>query len=96
MANWEKLNQKFDQVLDSMTDADWDNWAKDREMKRQMRKQKMILKARLQQEKIALAKSNGDILLRSKVYSVESSSVNSQDFSVSNGIAGEYNYAFAA
>lgn len=28
MANWEKLNKKFDDVIDSMSKEDWKNWKK--------------------------------------------------------------------
>lgn len=30
MANWEKLNSKFNQVIDNMSNDDWNKWSSER------------------------------------------------------------------
>ena len=55
MANWEKLNKEFYQVLNSFQDSDWDNWASIRASKKEMRRLDLVLKAKIQEEKIKLA-----------------------------------------
>lgn len=30
MANWEKLNKKFDETIDKLTNEDWEKWKKER------------------------------------------------------------------
>lgn len=37
MANWEKLNKEFDQVMNNMTDQDWINWQNNRLVNKQKR-----------------------------------------------------------
>lgn len=58
MANWDKLNKQFDDLLDSMTIEDWQFWANNREQKK-MRVSEMLLKAKLQEEKLLLSNTTG-------------------------------------
>lgn len=37
MANWEKLNSKFNQVIDNMSNEDWNKWSSERMAKKAMR-----------------------------------------------------------
>lgn len=67
MANWDKLNQKFDEVLSSLSDADWENWAKNRESKKAMRKQQMLLKAKMQEEKLYFNSIKGSVILQENI-----------------------------
>jgi hypothetical protein len=39
--NWDRVNKKFDEVLNNLSDEDWDNWDKNRESNRLLRREKM-------------------------------------------------------
>jgi hypothetical protein len=54
MANWDKLNNEFDKVINNLTDSDWENWMKNRQQNKLMRRSEMILKAQIQAKKIFL------------------------------------------
>lgn len=60
MANWDKLNSKFNQVIDNMSSADWDNWSSQRMDRKDMRNSKILLKAKLQEEKLLLSSNKGN------------------------------------
>lgn len=53
MANWSVLNKRFDEVLNNFSDKDWNNWALNRTKNKEIRRQEMLLKATIQQSKIA-------------------------------------------
>jgi hypothetical protein len=55
MANWEKLNSKFNQIIDNMSNEDWNKWSSERMAKKAMRNSEMLLRAKLQEEKIILS-----------------------------------------
>lgn len=55
MANWEKLNSKFNQIIDNMSNEDWNKWSSERMAKKAMRTSEMLLRAKLQEEKIILS-----------------------------------------
>ena len=59
MANWDKLNSKFNQVIDNMSSADWVKWSSERMDRKAMRNSKILLKAKLQEEKILLSNNKG-------------------------------------
>ena len=42
MANWEILNKKFDEVIDSMTPEKWKKWKENRALNKLNRKNKML------------------------------------------------------
>ena len=45
MANWEKLNKEFYDVLESFTDIQWDEWMDSRATKKAMRDMDLKIKA---------------------------------------------------
>ena len=51
MANWEKLNKEFDDLIDNLSDEEWNTWYENREEKRTVRRQKMLLEAQIQEVK---------------------------------------------
>jgi len=53
MANWNKLNTEFENLINSLTDADWDKWESEREQKRVQRKMEMLERAKVHEAKIA-------------------------------------------
>jgi uncharacterized SAM-dependent methyltransferase len=53
MANWNLLNKQFDEVLNNFSDKDWNNWALNRIKNKETRRQEMLLKATIQQSRIA-------------------------------------------
>lgn len=59
MANWEKLNSKFNQIIDNMSNEDWNKWSSERMAKKAMRNSEMLLKAKIQEEKIILSNRIG-------------------------------------
>ena len=75
MANWEILNSKFNNALDSMTDELWDYWAANRINRKNMRRMEMLLKAKLQSEKILLSQLSGKCIFDEKSKSSENSSI---------------------
>lgn len=54
MANWEKLNKELKGVLEGFSDAQWDFWLNKRESKKAMRRSLLVLKAKMQEEKLFL------------------------------------------
>lgn len=95
MANWNKLNKQFDDILDSMSSEDWQSWAKSRDQKKAMRTCEMLLKAKLQEEKLLLSNSNGKNIIS------QNDLISAQDFigvSLITGIvySGNVTYAMAA
>lgn len=41
MANWEKLNKEFDDVIDNLSKEDWERWLANRKANRKKRIKKM-------------------------------------------------------
>jgi hypothetical protein len=54
MANWDKLNQEFDNLLENISDQEWETWAQNREQKKIVRRLQLELKAKIQLCKIEL------------------------------------------
>jgi len=52
MANWDKLNKEFDSVFESLTSEDWKLWEDQRAAKKKLRRLELMLKAKLQEEKL--------------------------------------------
>jgi len=52
MANWEKLNKEFSNLMDSFNDTDWVNWERNRAARKKLRRTDLLLKAGLQMEKL--------------------------------------------
>lgn len=52
MANWEKLNKRFDEVLDSLTQEDWQKWDSQKEANTQQRRKELITNGQVQEKKI--------------------------------------------
>ena len=59
MANWEKLNKKFDETLDGLTNEDWDNWFRDREKNKEFRKEQRLLKAKMYELTLNMSNPKG-------------------------------------
>lgn len=98
MANWDKLNTEFYNVLNTFSDEDWNNWESNRASKKEMRRLEMLLKAKQQEEKIKLSQivsqaieTIPDIFITSDITNSTSSVINTQ-----SDVCGECNYALAA
>ena len=52
MANWSKLNAKFDEVINGITDTEWYQWEAERKQKKTLRKTEIAERARVQEIKI--------------------------------------------
>lgn len=98
MANWEMLNKEFEQVLNNLTDEAWDSWASQREAKKAMRRQELLLKAKMQEEKIYFNKLVGIELFKGELLINVVNPATNIIFSSSVSVvaAGENNYALAA
>ncbi len=96
MANWDKLNKEFDQLLDNMSAEDWNTWAANKESRKAMRRLEMELKAKLQMEKINLSNKDGNQLLDNILVYVDMSNDFTIDVPDTRVNAGENNYALAA
>lgn len=59
MANWDKLNKEFSNLMDSFTDSDWENWESNRVARKALRRMELLMKAKIQTEKLKLASFNG-------------------------------------
>ena len=48
MANWKELNKEFNEVFNKLTDKDWEDWHRDKEKRKTMKKNKydIYLKAK--------------------------------------------------
>ena len=53
MANWEKLNSKFNQIIDNMSNEDWNKWSSERMAKK-------ALKLGDDKQEIKVIDENGD------------------------------------
>jgi hypothetical protein len=95
MANWNKLNEQFDNLLDSMSQEDWQSWADNREAKKVMRNYEMLLKAKLQEEKLLLSSSTG-INIIFQIGLTSTNECNNVLFVTSNICSGNVTYAMAA
>lgn len=96
MANWDKLNKQFDDLIDKMSHEDWVLWAENKESRKEMRRMEILLKQKLQEEKIYLSSREG-ITIFSEIsvstgFSVERLLCDVADKS----LAGENNYSLAA
>ena len=70
MANWDILNKQFDNLLTSMSSEEWHLWANNRANKKAMRTSEMLLKAKLQEEKIVLSSLKGkEIISQTDLFS---------------------------
>ena len=98
MANWDILNKEFYQVLNSFQDSDWDNWASIRASKKEMRRLDLILKAKIQEEKIKLTQfaSQGSETIPNLIVTTESYLNESSVSNTQTDVCGECNYALAA
>lgn len=98
MANWNKLNKEYFDLMNSFEDSDWEKWESIRSTRKEMRRLEMLLKAKIQEEKLKLTellpRSVGTInqivittLTEELMSSIKNPSVSS---------CGESNYALAA
>ena len=70
MANWNKLNKQFNDLIESMSTEDWESWAANKANRKAMRNSQMGLKAKLQEEKILISNLKGQpIINQSKLSS---------------------------
>jgi hypothetical protein len=54
-ANWDKLNEEFSNLMDTFTDSDWEKWENNRAARKALRRMELLLKAKIQMEKLKLA-----------------------------------------
>jgi hypothetical protein len=47
MANWDKLNEEFDALIEGTSKEDWERWDANRVAKREFRKETILLKAEI-------------------------------------------------
>jgi hypothetical protein len=52
MANWDKLNEEFDAILNNISDEEWNDWYNNIEAQKDMYKMQMLLESKMQSEKI--------------------------------------------
>ena len=50
MANWKKLNKEFDEVLNNLTDEEWEAWYIHKEVKGVMKRRQLISDAKIQED----------------------------------------------
>ncbi len=85
MANWNILNKEFDAVLNSISDADFEDWYSNIEAQKEIGKLQMLLEAKLQSERISFKKQSGKVIVKETVKSnpiVDYSKINvAQDYS---------------
>ena len=58
-ANWDKLNEEFSNLMDSFTESDWEKWENSRAARKALRRMELLLKAKIQMEKLKLASLAG-------------------------------------
>jgi hypothetical protein len=98
MANWEKLNNEFDKVINNLTDSDWDNWMKNRQQNKLMRRSEMILKAQIQAKKIFFDSQQGNKIVEDLLKQSSTNLLSADDFVISglDCLGEENSYAMAA
>ncbi len=97
MKKWEKLNREFDEVLDKLTQSDWENWYNSKESKKEMKRLTLLLKAKLQEEKLSMIQISikGESLV--KDYNLVSNCLNSNIINNNDYSSASYSeLAFAA
>lgn len=70
MANWEKLNTKFDTVLNNMTDREWDLWYKNIETKKSIRKEKLLMESIMHGMRLNLNRLHGNTIIQESFVNV--------------------------
>lgn len=55
MANWDKLNSEYYNLIESFQDSDWEKWENTRGARKEMRRMDLVLKAKIQEEKLKFA-----------------------------------------
>ena len=58
-ANWDILNEEFSNLMDSFTDADWEKWESNRAARKALRRMELLMKAKIQIEKLKMASFSG-------------------------------------
>ncbi len=96
MANWDKLNKEFDQLMGSMTPEAWERWSANRVARKAMRRSELEMKAKLQLEKIFFSNIEGCQILDSLPVFVGDSNNTTIFVEETPVVAGENNYALAA
>lgn len=98
MANWDKLNSEYYTLIESFQDSDWEKWENTRSARKEMRRLDLVLKAKIQEEKLKLAALSS---LNNETFSqivVSTASVNLTTPILLQQVlqAGENNYPLAA
>jgi len=57
-ANWDILNKEFDSLLDRISNDDWNNWASTRDSKKWLRRELMVVKAKIHSTKMQMKEDN--------------------------------------
>lgn len=103
MANWDKLNKEFDEILNNISDEEWNDWYNNIDRQKDMYQLQILLDAKMQSEKIRFNKISGNLII-DELFTNESMEDNSNiEFSKSflKGVnkvkaGGEKQYALAA
>lgn len=98
MANWNKLNSELDNLLDNLSDEEWDNWMAKRAAQKSLRKKELMMMAKIQEETQLLGKITGVSVFSQSVSAGIGVGVLISHINQVHGnlLAGEENYAFAA
>lgn len=96
MANWDKLNKEFDQLIDNLSAEEWMIWAANKQTRKVMRRLEMEMKAKLQLEKIFLSNRVGSQILDNMPVSGANCNNSTFNFTETPVVAGENNYPLAA
>lgn len=71
MANWDKLNEEFDAILNNISDEEWNDWYNNIEAQKDMYKMQMLLESKMQSEKIIFNKLLGNLIIHETLKSNE-------------------------
>lgn len=99
MADWNKLNEEFDQVFNSLQESDWEQWDSERASRKEMRRLELLLKAKIQEGKIKFSQLSAELyetFYQSTFISAENITTSSYLNHSPIQVSGEDNYALAA
>jgi hypothetical protein len=96
MANWDKLNKEFSNLMDSFTDSDWENWERNRSARKALRRMELLMKAKIQSEKLKLALFSGFVSPPQDVKSSGRIDITFPENNIEMLEGNNYDYALAA
>ena len=100
MANWEKLDKEFYDVVNNLTAQQWQSWREQQNHNRMIRQHQKEMEMKMQLLKLSFASFNGKpFLIRQNVDFIELSKIENENIEVINNdnkIATSFKYALAA